>query len=99
MTDLFVLVCDVYCDFVTFPFGTLGQVWYFMVLIPDPCCLAYFYLYQVFVDMFSLNPDKISYFGETRGHIYNPFCGMREPPKKMFGMYIFEEREDRLLHK
>ena len=36
------LVCDVYCDFVTFPFVILGQVWYLIVLIPDPCCLSYF---------------------------------------------------------
>ena len=28
-------------DFVTFPFGILGQVWYFIVSIPDPCCLSY----------------------------------------------------------
>ena len=40
--DLLALVCDVYCDFVTFPFGILGQVWYSIVLIPDPCCLPYF---------------------------------------------------------
>ena len=31
--DLLALVCDVYCDFVTFLFGILGQVWYFIVLI------------------------------------------------------------------
>ena len=24
--DLLALVCDIYCDFVTFPFGILGQV-------------------------------------------------------------------------
>ena len=36
------LVCGVYGDFVTFPFGILGQVWYLFVLIPDPCCLSYF---------------------------------------------------------
>ena len=36
------LVYDVYCDFVTFPFGILGQVWYLIVSIPDPCCLSYF---------------------------------------------------------
>ena len=41
MANLLVLVCDVYCDFVTFPFGILGQVWYLIVLIPDPCCLSY----------------------------------------------------------
>ena len=39
MADLLALVCDVYYDFVTFPFCILRQVWY---LIPDPCCLSYF---------------------------------------------------------
>ena len=39
--DLSALVCDVYCDFVTFPFGFVGQVWYLIVSIPDPCCLSY----------------------------------------------------------
>ena len=39
--DLLALVCDVYCDFVTFPFGFLGQVCYFILSIPDPCCLSY----------------------------------------------------------
>ena len=38
--DLLALVCDVYCDCVTFPFGILGQVWYSIVSIPDPCCLS-----------------------------------------------------------
>ena len=42
--DLLALVCDVYFDFVTFPFGILGQVWYFIVSIPDPYCLSYFYI-------------------------------------------------------
>ena len=40
--DLLALDCDVYSDFVTFPFGILGQVWYLIVSIPDPCCLSYF---------------------------------------------------------
>ena len=40
--DLLALVCDVYCDFVTFPIGILGQVWYLIVLMPEPCCLSYF---------------------------------------------------------
>ena len=31
----------VYCDFVTFPFGFLGHVWYLIVSIPDHCCLSY----------------------------------------------------------
>ena len=30
-----------FCDFVTFPFGILEQVWYLIVSIPDPCCLSY----------------------------------------------------------
>ena len=34
--------CDIYCDFVTFQFGILGQVWYLIVSIPDPCYLSYF---------------------------------------------------------
>ena len=41
--DLLALVCDVYCDVVTFPFGILGQVWYMTVSIPYPCCLFYFH--------------------------------------------------------
>ena len=41
--DLLAFVCDVYCDFVTFPYGSLGQVWYLIVPIPDPCNLSYFY--------------------------------------------------------
>ena len=31
------------CVFVTFPHGVLGQVWYFIVLIPYLCLLPYFY--------------------------------------------------------
>ena len=36
------LVCDVYCNFVTFSFGILGQAWYLIVSITDPCYLSYF---------------------------------------------------------
>ena len=35
-------VCYVYCVFVTFPCGVLGQVWYLIVLITDLCVLTYF---------------------------------------------------------
>ena len=38
--DLLALVGDVYCGFVTFPYGILGQVWYLIVLFPDLCCLS-----------------------------------------------------------
>ena len=37
------LVCGVYCEFVSFPIGYLGQVWYLIVSIPDTCCLFYFH--------------------------------------------------------
>ena len=30
------------CDFVTFPSGILGQVWYLIVLIPDLCRLSFY---------------------------------------------------------
>ena len=33
------------CDFVTFPCGILGQVWYLIVLIPDFCRLSYLKLH------------------------------------------------------
>ena len=35
--DLLALVCGVFCEFVTFPIGILGQVWYLIVSIPDLC--------------------------------------------------------------
>ena len=35
------------CDFVTFPSGILGQVWYLIVLIPDRCHLSYFKTFAV----------------------------------------------------
>ena len=40
--DLLALVGDVYCTFVTFPCGILGQVWYLIVSFPDLCRLSYF---------------------------------------------------------
>ena len=39
---LFAHVGDVYCIFVTFPCGILGQVWCLIVLFPDLCRLSYF---------------------------------------------------------
>ena len=35
------------CDFVTFRFGILGQVWYLIVMIPDLCRLSYFKTFAV----------------------------------------------------
>ena len=48
MVDLLALVGDVYCIFVTFPCGILGQVWYLIVLFPDLCRLSYFVNPNVF---------------------------------------------------
>ena len=41
--DLLALVGDVYCIFVTFPCGILGQVWYLIVSFLDLCRLSYIY--------------------------------------------------------
>ena len=40
--DLLALVGDVYCIFVTFLCGILGQVWYLIVLFSDLSRLSYF---------------------------------------------------------
>ena len=45
--DVLALVGDVYCIFVTFPCGDLGQVWHLIVSFPDLCHLSYF-IYTVF---------------------------------------------------
>ena len=43
MTDLLALLyVRVSCVFVTFPYGVLGQVWYFIVSIPDLCLITCF---------------------------------------------------------
>ena len=39
--DLLALVGDVYCIYVTFLCGILGQVWYLIVSFPDLCRLSY----------------------------------------------------------
>ena len=42
--DLLALVGDVYCIFVTFSCGILGQVWYLKLIVsfPDLCLNSYF---------------------------------------------------------
>ena len=39
--DLLALVGDVYCIFVSFACGFLGQVWYWILSFPDLCRLSY----------------------------------------------------------
>ena len=41
--DLLALIMVSNCEFVTFPIGILGQVWYLIASIPDLCTLTYFY--------------------------------------------------------
>ena len=40
--DLLALVCGVFCEFVIYSIGILGQVWYLIVSIPDLCTLTYY---------------------------------------------------------
>ena len=35
-------MCDVFLNFITFPFGVLVQVWFLIVSIPDLCLLPHF---------------------------------------------------------
>ena len=46
--DLLEFVVDVYCIFVTFPFGILGQMWYLIVSFPDLCLLSYFVFRELY---------------------------------------------------
>ena len=56
------LVCDVYCDFVTFPFGILWQVWYLITSILNPRCLSYFtYLIKGSISMKRASSYKTFY--------------------------------------
>ena len=56
------LVCDVYCDFVTFPFGILGKMWYLIVSIPDPCCLSYLEIRNTTMFKSHFQKAKCKYF-------------------------------------
>ena len=61
--DLLALVGDVYCIFVTFHCGILGQVWYLIVSSPDFCCLSYFlYLCLSVIFLFDDALHKLGYF-------------------------------------
>ena len=40
--DLLAFLCVMFsCVFLVFPYGVLGQVWYWIVTIPDPSLLLY----------------------------------------------------------
>ena len=55
------LVCDVYCEFVTFPLGILGEVWYLIVSITDPCCLSYFDIETTIRDSLDCKDSRYCY--------------------------------------
>ena len=58
--DLLALVGDIYCIFVTFPCGILGQVWYLIVSFPDLCHLSYFEPVLSYEDRVPLNKGQSS---------------------------------------
>ena len=70
MADLLALVCDVYCDFDSFPLGILGQVWHLIVSTTDLCCLSYFvFLFTPVIHIFNpleLNLRFVIFSGVTR---------------------------------
>ena len=68
------------CEFVTFPIGILGQVWYLIVLIPDLCTLTYFtYIYngsdlKTYLLMRWYWPDALAVVRPTRVYLLDLFC-------------------------
>ena len=62
--DLLALVGDVYCIFVTFPRGILGQVWYLIVSFPGLCRLSCFH---------SANPDGRDLFFFMSNESFYPY--------------------------
>ena len=72
--DFVALVGDIYCIFVTFPCGILGQVWYLIVSFPDRCLLSYF-VYHPSVSHWAWG---VSFFFKT-SFPYNMSHGMRFP--------------------
>ena len=78
--DLLALVGDVYCIFVTFPWGFLGQVWYLVVSFPDLCMLSFFdmikghHISKAIVSIFYKVNDKsrLPSFFEDKSHFFRP---------------------------
>ena len=72
--DLLTLVGDVYCSFVTFPCGILGQVWYLIVSFPDICRLSYFVTFDfwLIVDSALFNVPPIACWD----FVFGPYLNM-----------------------
>ena len=67
-----------------FPFGILGQVWYLIVLIPDPCCLSYYKTNYRLMQVKSIEECSkgsiLQYFRPSLGY---PFV-----IKSLFGLFL-----------
>ena len=59
--DLLALVGDVYCIFVTFSCGILGQVWILIVYFPDLCLCFYFSYFNNALSQ-RYNQIKLTYY-------------------------------------
>ena len=57
--DLLALVGDVYCIFVTFQCGILGQVWYLILSFPDLCRFSYFYYMMLVFQNKNSHPSEL----------------------------------------
>ena len=66
--DVLALVGHVYCIFVTFPCGILGQVWYLIVSFPDICHLSYFGLSDGPV---SCLDTELCVFSQSEWHLFS----------------------------
>ena len=68
MADLLAHLCVMlYCLFVTFPYGVLGQVWYMIVLIHYLCLLLDFYMDKRLMLLYTLKQLHIKrYFVQNR---------------------------------
>ena len=86
--DLLALLCVMFsCDFVTFPYGVLSQVWYLIESIPDICLLHYLHIYdnnfKAASSHYSIWRNHRLLFGpiliSTLLLIYSRLCSLGEP--------------------
>ena len=77
MVDLLALVYVVYVVycFCYFPIGILGQVWYLIVSIPDPCCRSYFVILSLQQFEFDENLWGFSMSAYNTQHVNGYYSG------------------------
>ena len=61
---LLALVGDIYCIFVTFPCGILGQVWYLIVLFTELCLFLIYVLLSPYLSFISFLYFELYVFGD-----------------------------------